>query len=595
MGMRTRAMSIAAAGALVGGLLVAGPGGIAPAGAATATYTCTGIKGDVAGKVAGSNVSSFEILELLGSIGSSSSLSLPIEVTSNAPASVKTGSGPFDAKFDFKVQMPQTLVDTAKDLLGVTKFDVKNATFGIDYSGAATGTLSSTTPALTVNLNTTPVIINQSVSGQIEPEESGLIQYRPGTAKLSIVVGASVAGAAEIGTLTVQCSASGVLGSTSVKPPGSPNINPNPISQEIQAGETGTITLDDNYITPDEGNPVLFDTLKIVEEPTAGSASLNGNVLSYTAPAENGTYPLTIEVCGASRVVEGTDGANEIQTMGFADRHYLNHNVWDDGTLYPARSLRTHPLFFTLEYDGQETRGIPTSFVRDPFGTLIPVNVNNPDVGLHAILGEFRIPSAATIQAALEGLPNVEPGDIKVSLGPALVNDLSQPYVFEFDGNLGRADVPQITVGEWNTWAPNSALSQILDAASGLGGGEGGDGGDGGDDPAPPTYDQALQMVLNGEISPDRMLELWGERIQYDLLAGLDIPALLDAVTALFPKTPEVATLSAGEVPIPDSDTGLLCSQGVVQFVVTGGVDVLGETETAPGATPVGANPSVVG
>jgi hypothetical protein len=91
-----------------------------------------------------------------------------VNVTPDVPASVPTGSDPFDAKFDFVVTLPPSLVSPLQTVLGKTSLKVTNATFAVNASGAATTTLSSTTPEINLALGGT-VIVNQSITGTVTP------------------------------------------------------------------------------------------------------------------------------------------------------------------------------------------------------------------------------------------------------------------------------------------------------------------------------------------------------------------------------------------------------------------------------------------
>ncbi|HMT59304.1 MAG TPA: hypothetical protein PKA24_00475 [Microthrixaceae bacterium] len=538
-----------------------------PASAAVATITCSGVTNDVAGSVAGANKSSADLLGLLSSLtGGSSELTLGVNVTPDVPASVPTGSDPFDAKFDFVVTLPPSLVSPLQTVLGKTSLKVTNATFAVNASGAATTTLSSTTPEINLALGGT-VIVNQSITGTVTPEKAGLITYRPGIAGFSAVVDASVAGVANIGTITVTCTGTGVLGSTSVKPAGAPTITDNPISYAVFCLKKNEVDLETEAgIIPDDENPILWDSLKIVSPPAAGTASLTDGILTFDAPTAGGTYEVGYEVCAAERTIDGAEGKDEVQTLTFAD------------TKYPGAALNTHPLYFTLTFDGETTRPIPMSEFK--LFDVLPVAVDDPDGFIwHGLFGKPIVPSAATVRAALEALPNVDPGEIVVGGGPTSINDLSTPYTFTFAAGLGRTDVPQVTVEDWKTWLPGDVLEQIISAASGLGGGGGGS------TPEPPTYEQSFQQLFGSTpISIDQFWKQIGDRFVYEIMQGIDIPTVLDGLTKLFPKAPTTATTVAGEEDIAPSSTGPLCAQGVVQFVVPGAAATT-TTTTAPAST----------
>lgn len=553
--VRTRRIAAGVTAALVATTFAFGPGS-PTVGAATTTFTCSGVTGDVAGQVSGANKSSKELLDLLASLGGSAELSLPVDVTVTAPSSVATGSGPYDVSFVYNITLPESLVKSARDLLKVTSLKVENASFAVDVSGAASTSVVGTIPSIDVSLATSPVTVSQTIAGSVTPTTSGLAYYRPGATQLSVVVNGSAGGVATIGTITVTCAASGLLGSTAVRPPGSPIVTPNPLTVNVAAGASTTVNLDDgSLVTPDEGNPIMWDSLRLAGNPTGGTASLSGRTVNFTAPAENGSYDLTFEVCGAPRSVPGSPGTDETQTLAFADARYSRD--------FP----NAHPLAFTLKFEDQETAPIITSFFDlDILGnvTTFPyVPGDEASRNLHILGGRFAPPSAATVRAALEALPNIAPGDIEVSGGPTSLNDLTVPYSITFTGDLAKADVAQVTVGTWDTWLPNEGLQAVLEAASGLGGDGGGE--------VPPTVDESFAALVNQTISVEQFwTQVWA-RVQHDIIQGIDVQGILDAVLQLFPKVPVTSTAVTGEPVIPESSTGPLCSQGVVQFVVTGG------------------------
>lgn len=541
--------------ALAAGVFAWGGPAAAPAGAATANFTCGGIDGDRAGSVAGAPKSSKELLALLATLGGSAELSLPVGVTVDAPASVDTGSGAYPVSFVYSIALPDSLVKSAKDLLKVSTLQVKDASFAVDVSGAASGTVAGSTAAVDVSLATSPVTVTQNLAGSVTPVGPGLVYYRPGAARFSVVVNGSAGGVAEIGTITVTCAATGLLGSTAVRPPGSPLIAPNPIVVPVTAGSSTSVNLDDGArVTPDRGNPIVWESLRIAAAASGGTAALQGRSITYTAPTANGSYDVTFEVCGAARTVPGAPGVDEVQTFTFADPAYSRD--------FP----NVHPLAFTLTYDGRETAPIPTSFLDvDLFGnvTTFPFDPADPlSRTLHVLGGRFAPPTAAALQAALEALPNVAPGDIVVAGGPTSATDLTTPYSFTFGAALGDRDVPQIGLGQWDTWLPSEGLDAVLEAAKNL---------DIGGGPVPPTTEDSFAQLIAGTITGDQFWDRFWARVGYDVLQGIDVQGILDTITGLFPKRPNATSTVTGEAPIPESSTGPLCSQGVVQFVVTGG------------------------
>ena len=258
----SRSTAVAITAAVAATMLFFSPGGGSTAGAATANFGCTGIDGDVAGSVGPANKSSRQLLELLATLGGSAELSLPVAVTVTAPASVKTGSGPYGVAFDYAISLPDTLVSSVKTLLKLDRLTITNASFAIDLSGAATGSVVGTTASREVSLASTPVAVSQAIAGVATPSTSGLVYYRPGASHFSVVVNGEVAGSAKIGTITVLCTATGLLGSTAVKPAGAPNIPANPIIVAARPTSATVVRLDDGAkVLPDEGNPITWSSL----------------------------------------------------------------------------------------------------------------------------------------------------------------------------------------------------------------------------------------------------------------------------------------------------------------------------------------------
>ena len=164
-----------------------------------------------------------------------------------------------------------------------------------------------------------------------------------------------------------------------------------------------------------------------------------------------------------------------MQTFRFSDPTYVQ------------QSFNKHPIYFTLTFGGQETAPIMTSFATNLFGIPVAYDINDEgSVFLHNWFGQFVAPTPTAVQAALEALPNVGPGDVVVTGGPTPL-DLMNPYTFTFGGALAKADVRQVAIGKWVTWLPTEALAQILAAARPAR--------DGTPGVPPPTFEQSLQPL----------------------------------------------------------------------------------------------------
>lgn len=153
-------------------------------------------------------------------------------------------------------------------------------------------------------------------------------------------------------------------------------------------GETFTLTLDG--VTTD---PIIVEATAAAVEDALEAIVGVGNV----SVSGNAGGPYTVEFIGALAktdvaLIVGVDGGiNEKQTVGIP-------NTVDVGT-------------FTLTYSGQTTAAIAYNA------------------------------TAALVRTALEGLSNIEVGDVAVTGGPGPGTD----WVVEFTGLLAKTDVPAIT------------------------------------------------------------------------------------------------------------------------------------------------------
>ena len=121
--------------------------------------------------------------------------------------------------------------------------------------------------------------------------------------------------------------------------------------------------------------------------------------------------------------------------------------------MYNNQSLNAHPLGFKLSFKGAKTAYIPLSFNKVLNTPTDPTN--NLEVMLFS---EFRAPSAATLQAALEQLPTIGVGNVGVTGG-----DANTPYTFTLRGALGNDEQPNITIaaGDWTTWLPSDLVTNL--------------------------------------------------------------------------------------------------------------------------------------
>lgn len=410
---------------------------IAPAIAGASTsfdYTCAGVNNDDAG----GGKTSKDILEgTVSLLTGSATLPLTVTASTDAPAKLRPGAAPFTANFDFAITLPSDLLKKGHDLLGLSKVTVKNASFGVSVSGAGTGSINGSLASTDVDLTSPSLVINQHLSGTVTPGTGGgIIAYRPGVTQMTIVLGIANP---KIDSLTVSCTSSKLIATTAIQLPGAPNVATD-IAVTSGPGSSGTLLLDGSRITPDDNKPINRDSLQITDPPAGATAVAAGGGLFVTAPDVTRDYSIGMQVCanGLSPIVPGT---SEIEQMSWGQADYNN------------QSLNAHPLGFKLSFKGAKTAYIPLSFNKALNTPTDPTN--NVEVMLFS---EFRAPSAATLQAALEQLPTIGAGNISVTGGGA-----NAPYRFTFLNALGASEQPNITVaaGDWTTWLPSDLVTNI--------------------------------------------------------------------------------------------------------------------------------------
>jgi len=524
------------------------------ASAARVDLVCQGITGDAASSL-GDSKATLALLSTL-SPGGGSGLTFAVDVTTNAPTKTSPSAGPFNADFDLALTLPDSVVKPARELLKLTSVKVSDATFAITASGAASAELTTTVPSLTVDLNQNPVVVRQRISGTIEPKRSGTIEYRAsGATKMTIVIGAEVAGV-KINSLTVTCSSPGTAATTAVQIPGSPNVV-QPMNQLAWAATVIGQPLIGKAVTPDDGNPVLSDTLAVTSQaPNGGYTAVGGGASFFLAPSTPGYYVANYQVCAPSRIVPAVPGENSVQSLTIP---YTRVDSF----------LNPHPIAMTLKFKGNTTA--PISLGVNGFGNPSPTNAALLDTG-DTIFGSYRAPSAGQIQAALEKLPSIGAGNVVVSGG---FN--GAPYSIAFQNALGLFEQPKVEVVDFLSWLPADGLSQVIGALKPA-------------DPKPgePTTTTAVKRT-DAEwdaLFPTIGFQAWLDgrlsNLKDGIIAGATSPAALTAITALFPKAPEVAVVTPGKPTIPQAETGPLCTPFSIGYLVipNPNISVLGATQT---------------
>lgn len=141
----------------------------------------------------------------------------------------------------------------------------------------------------------------------------------------------------------------------------------------------------------------------------------------------------------------------------------------------------------------------------------------------------------------------------------------ADPCTITYAGSLATIDMADLVVGAFTGWPPRAWLDAIIEFASGLGGG-----GDDGE-------------TEGGDTDAD---EGTGDSAIDEFLADLDINAILESVTSLFPDPPAITTLTQGESPTEAQLSGPLCGAGTVSITVGTGVPAAPTPNPTPTGTP---------
>lgn len=523
------------------GLQVAQP---AIAGATAVSLGCTGITGDKASSLGDSKAT----LALLASVTGGGGLSFAAEITPTVPAKVIPSTKPFNVGFKLALTVPASLAKPAKDLLGLSSIEIRNASYVVTASGAATGTFTKAVPSQTVSLNANPIVLSQSVSGSVTAKTPGTIAYRPGTSRLTLVINKSVAGV-KINALTITCTSSKDIATTAVQIPGAPRVR-QPMTVTGAIGKVLSLRLlNTTRVVPDAGNPLIKGSLAITQQPkNGGKAIVKGDYTAFTPPKKVGTYVVSYKVCANAKPVAAVPGVNTVQSL-----------AWPES--YTGRMLNAHPFAMSLKFKTATTPPIPLSYLA---GVASPTGIGNQTFA-DQFLAQFQAPSALKLQKALEALPTIGAGNVVVTGGSS-----NKPYTITFVKALGGSEQPPIEVVDWNTWLPADGLTKALALVN----------------PAPATtvpgqvttttapkpIETTASLdakLLSGAITFDQWLDGRAELFKSGLIGGLTTPQNISMITKLFPKAPEPEVTRIGKLPVAATTTGPLCTAFKVSYRVT--------------------------
>jgi hypothetical protein len=560
-----RVIPIGVATALVAAVLAVNPfGGLS--GAAPITKTLQGTCG-------GADAGSAGLLAALGG-----QLTVPFQVIADVPPTLEPEQSGSPISFTWTVSLDASIASTVAAIS--PSLTVKNLMLDTKILGPTDTTEVQGRPAdIVVNVVPgQPITISQGpFTGTLENVgKGGIIRYSP--ARISFTISLTISG--QVTNVNIACQAPGTIATTAIKIPGSPDIDP--ISLPGPANSFVDVDVLGEYVRNGvdqngEERPVDPSSLKVLDGP----GTVVGGVVRVSTGDPNTTSSVTFEVCAGT-----LPGTNEVQRI----------------RLDTSPDATKKSVGFTLKYGAAETDTIFTVAPMFPFtglwGALIgvPATFQNPSNWVEEangyIVTEFRLPAPKTIDDALERLPGIGAGGVEVTTVPGLPG----AYDIEFTGQNGERDVDSIGLGSYYSVFPQEVLTGIIAAAQGLLGGGGGGGTTTTTVPIEQLraqFDEALRIDLN--VAPpklpdfDRAGELLGQILQASVrgaLANIDVQAVIQGLTSLFPKAPELSTEISGDAPIG------ICSQGVID--VTTPADVEGIT-TVPVSDVAGITTSTSG
>jgi hypothetical protein len=559
----------------------------------------------VAATCRGANAESLATLELAAIITKSTTVAVTLKATAaDIPESAAIGES-VDSTFNWSATLAQSLIDAAAKL--DTEITVSNIKAQMLIKGPSSVPIfdsSAPTVSLKPTTGTASVLNLGSIGGPITTTGGGILTYR--VAQVSLTTALKVG--AELKTIDLMCTPDGsnLLAKTTVKDPDAPTFTPEVVPLSAVSGGVASVNLLGGtapIITAGK-TPLQPETLRIVERPVAGEATINNGVFSFTAPADSGTYSTTVEICGAPKATSGLAGVSEVQNLQLGS----NWTPVGTGGGLPilGQAFNPRPVAFSLKVGEKETSLIwvaenilfPELFPV-PLGGRVPTSANWAPESVAGLVNQYATEtrytgvSAAKVQAELEALPTIGTGNVIVT---DLKNDPARESLItdlrvEFVGSLAETDVPDIKLGQWYSVPPQEALTRInitLDEALGK------LGGDPEAPPAPPgpldgltgpqadkyIGDKILASIGGGpEVTPEEW-SAWITIKVVDPIIEL-APALIAFLNGLFPKLINSTTVTQGEAP---SSPQPLCSQGIIEVTVTAGVlgisQVAGTTET---------------
>lgn len=590
---RRSTAGILAVAAVIAGLLVAGVQPSAAASSKTFNASCGGAEG--------------RTKNLLKTFGGGS-LATPVTVKADAPAFVEPGQTGVGFSLDLSFSLDAKTVDTVAALS--PKIKVSNVKAPLVVSGPTSTTAVNASIAdqnLTLTKGKPFNASFPTIKGQLNDIGSGgLIKVSTQSMSFSITLAAGPLK----DPLNLTCSTGATVLSIPVKVAGSPNIV-QPIELVSQAGQPTTVDVLGEHVsngTTKDGVEQQVDpsTLKILE----GDAQIVDGKVVATGPAAGQSAEVTFEVCaGTINIAEADPGKTEIQEI----RLFFDPNSQalkrEMGSRFAFDGESANQVAWSMDFGLIFKEPNPPKDEEVPAGknSWWQFHVNN------YIFNPHTYPTAAEMQVALESIPTIGAGGVKVTQGEKVSNGIGNvpegvtlkgamqymPYTVEFSSGLANKALDQITVSKLYSFLPTEIKEGLLGLLDTLGDDGEGDGGGEGEDPTPITEGltakeyvdqlsaQAGRQGTAGDIVGQiATIQLMFKVIGENLMDIIDIADVTNLLNDLFQSSPEIVTVAQGEDPTA-AQTQELCSQGIITLTSAAAVESVTTTVPTDGP-PVG-------
>jgi hypothetical protein len=545
-----------------------------------------------------------DALALARTLTGSDRIALVLRITGGDVPEVADIATTINSTFNWSATMDQNLIDQAAAL--IPSITASNITATQLVRGPSTGADDTVVNAGPITIRpvagTAASLPIGTLGSEITTTGGGVITHRVGSLTLDVRLTVTGVGDFDL-QLACQVTGSNLIASTTVRDAAAPTFDPAIVRLETTAGQAVEVDVLGDVVTPGL-TPLLPESLRIVEAPAAGQATLVDGRFRFTAPAAPGTYATTLEVCGAPGEDSGVPGVDEVQLLQLG----ANWPAVGRGGGVPlvGDALIPRPVAFSLRMGDEETRLIWAAEHALLPGLPLPLDGIRPSptnwaprhaAGMadkYAIETRFKGVAAADVAAALAALPSVGAGNVEVEELKERPDSPNRTTGFRvrFIGARSGQDMPQVTLGQWYGVPPQEALDRISADVAELAGSIG----EGPEEPGGPLSglspeeaddyirDKILLSVLGGPPVTDDEWDAWVRIRVIDPLVGA-APAILAFVNGLFPEKIDTLTVEQGEAPVIAEP---VCGQGVIEVVVS---EVLTVTTLPPG--PDGPSPTV--